>query len=212
MSNVSPLKNYWVQFRENEKFKNECSVILNARILNLNKCGSKYIGVGLSANFEPCVKIGGNKGFITLAENEWKLLLDYQGCILNHFYSQGDCMDVIEFEGVKIFFEELDLQGDTVRLTKFFKNNHFVYLGLETVCNLWQLLPLINNRIDALKKQQFGKYFNTFRTSLTRDYGDMVNTVFNVLMSRNNQCNENDSTMMELVLLYPNLLEEKLKL
>lgn len=190
-------------------------VTINNRLFNLNKSGSKFVGIGLNSSFEPCVKIAGNKGIsVTLTEVEWTALLDYQGCILNYFYSQEEPANPIEFDSdkrvnFKIFFETMG--QDNIRLVKIFKTGYYIYLGCETVSNLWQLLPLINNRLEMLKKLQFKSYFNTFQSTLNRNNGDLLDTIYCVLLSRKDQWNDNDTSMMELVLIYPDLLREKLE-
>lgn len=204
--------NEFFQFplEEHEKNDNDSNVVFNIRMCHLNKSGSKYVSVGFNMNFEECVKISGNKGFLVLSEREWKTLLNYQACILNYFYSKDeDYSSPLEFEEVKIFFEKMD---ENIHLIKIFKNGFYVYLGCETVHNLFQLTPFINQKICSLKKQHFGEYFNTFKSSLNYKCGNILDTVYNVLLSRKDQCNENDLAMMELVLVYPTFTNNKLKL
>lgn len=199
----------------------DCGILLNTKIYDLNKSGTKYVAVGLNKDFEPCVKIGGRKSYVVLTENEWKTLVEYQGCILNYFYSQDEYNSLEDFEKLKVFFEKISDNGcgEDIRLTKIFKNESYVYLGCETVSNLFQLTPLIDNTLERLNKQQFQNYLNAFRSSLGRSttttttYGsDVVNAIYSVLLTRKDYYCENDSIMMELVLLHPLLLEQKLKI
>lgn len=174
----------------------------------LNKSINKYMCIGLSTeDFNPCIKLSGNKGIsILLSENEWREILVYQGIITNNLFSSETRWEPLEFGDISIYFEKIRDEN----LLKIKKNGFYLYLGRETVCNMWQLIPLLEKRLIFLKNQQFKQYFSIFKNSYANNGGDIVNKIFEVLSAQENP-SENVCTIMEMVILHPSILERKIK-
>lgn len=174
----------------------------------LNKSVNKYICVGLSVDdLSPCIKISGNKGVsILLNESEWRELLEYQGVIINNLYLSDSRWEPLEFASIKLYFETV--KGENV--LKIVKNGFYIYLGRETVNNLWQLTPLLEKRLTLLKNQEFKQYFSILKNNYANAEGSIVNKIFEVLSIQEN-ASENACAIMELAISHPTILECKIK-
>lgn len=184
--------------------------LLNSKTYHLNNSLSKFVSVGLAFNdLTPRIIIGGQQGFqIILHEGDWNTFVSYEGVIANYFYSN-------------VGAEPLVIGKITVLLEKFNNFNiikiqdgdaNYICLGCESVDKLWALKDLVEYRIQILKKQEFEKYFNLFQRNIfNQEIGDVLTNVYDVLNPKQNTNSENVSTMMEMLILYPQELENKLK-
>ena len=78
---------------------------------------------------------------------------------------------------------------------------------------LWKIQELINYRIQNIKYQGFKKYLIIFQNSLntSKTFNGLVSDIYDVLNPSHNINSENVSTMLEMLIQYPNVLETKLK-
>lgn len=174
----------------------------------LSKSNNKYICVGLNVeDFNPTLKLSGNKGFsILLNECEWNEILNYQGVITNNLFSPtASSWYPIEFGNIGLYFEQICNQN----VLKIVKNDVYIYLERETVCNLWNLIPLLEKKITLLKNNQFKQYFSVFKNNYTIGEGGVVNKIFELLSAQENS-SENICALMELAILHPLILERKI--
>lgn len=182
-------------------------VVIGERAFPLNKSRCKYVSVGMTPeyNYDPCIRIMGNKGdLIMFSEYDWMDFLTYQGVITNYLYT-NDAADPIQFGNFKISFEQIS----SSRIIKIWKNEAYVYLGYETVCKLWELLPLIKYRIEMLKKLQFVNYFNLFKKSVQYQCGNIFVNASRILDSGENCPTENVCLVLEFMNLYPDAFEDE---
>lgn len=173
----------------------------------LNKSVCKYICIGLSVeDFNPCIKISGSKGAaIVLNESEWRELLIYQGVITSRLFLSDTREEPLEFGNIGVHFENIN--GENVLKIK--KNSFYLYLGKETVNNLWQLIPILEKRFTLLKNQQFKQYFSIFKNNYANCGGGIINKIYEVLCTEDNSI-ENACAVLELAVSHPLLLERKI--
>lgn len=189
-----------------EEIRND-TVIIGERKYNLNKSKSKFVSVGLAYNFgfTPSIQLSGNKNNqIVFDESEWNHLLSYQGIITSYLYS-NDKTEAINAGKFSLQFE----QFSNIRVIKILKDNRYIYLGYETVCKLWELLPLVKYRIEMLKRQQFANYFKILQKGLQNQVGNVFVNALNILRPQENPNSENVSIVMELIHMYPEVFEDE---
>lgn len=182
-------------------------VVLGERLFSLNKSKSKNVSVGLAYEYgyAPCIKLSGNRGdIIIFDENEWNHFLSYQGVITNYLYSNHK-EESVNTSKFCIDFQQISY----ARIIKISKNNSAVYLGYESVCKLWELLPLIRYRIDFVKRQQFSNYFRVLQKGLENQSGNVFTNTLNALRPQDNPNSENLSTVMEFIYMYPDVFESE---
>lgn len=180
-------------------------VVLGERIYKLNKSKCKFISTGLSYDmcYTPCVKMSGNKNdVIVFDENEWAQFITNESIITNYLYS-NDKVEPIRAGSFSIYFEQISAS----RVIKIWKNNSHVYLGFESICKLWELLPLVKYRVDMIKRLQFANYFKIVQKGLQRQGGNVFENVKNLLPPSENSNSENFGMLMELMYIYPDVFE-----
>lgn len=184
--------------------------IINSKQYSLNKSNTKFVNIGLlvEKNFEPCIEFSGQKQqSVVMSEEDWKILLQYQGVIANYLCSSATYREpIIDLQNITIHFEVIN----QTPIMKIKKNESYVYMGNETACNLWHQIPLIEYRLNILYKQKFELYFNIFKCSLLEEK-NCLQKVYDTLSPEENQNSENVCTMLEFLLINPELMEEKLK-
>lgn len=182
-------------------------VIIGAQSFALNKSNTKSICVGLCENFnyEPCIVLAGTKSDkIIFTLKEWSDLLSHQGIISNYFY-MFDTMDSITTDSFTIHFERFSTK-QVISLEKDWNN---LYLGFETVCNLWELLPLIKYQAEMMKNLKFATYFNVLKSGLQKQTGNLFSNALNILRPEENPNSQNVSLTLEVLYLYPEIFEKE---
>lgn len=185
--------------------------VINGKLYNLNNSRTKFVNIGLALDNDycPCIEIGAKAGVsIILNEDDWKQLLQHQGTISSYFFSIGYFDIPIRFNNFTIYFDKID-DYNIIKIKH--DDNRYIYLGCESTCKLWEMIPLIEYRLEMLKKQQFDRYFNGFKSNVLGQQGDLIPNVLHTLAPKQNPHNENVSTMMEMLAIYPDILEYKLK-
>lgn len=155
-------------------------VLINCSSYPLNKSKSKFVSVGLSSygGFAPMVQLYGRKAdWITFDEAEWKDLLENQGVITNSMCSREDSQHVLHI-GTKVFvFHDI---GST-RVVTIRSINSEICLAFESVCELWDMIQLIENRIYMLKGQNFSEFYINLIKGVATLPGDHITNISNVL-------------------------------
>lgn len=191
---------------DNGSVKLAAPIIVNQKSYHLNKSKSKHVTVGLAYDFgfQPCLTFSGNKCKpVVLNENEWRDLLQFQGILTNFFYSL-EKFTTLSTQALTITFEHYN----DVKFVKLEdKRNNYICLGIESLSQLWVLIPLIDYRLNFLKKQDFQNYFNSKLINVQGKPGDLCQQIINSISTVNCPCSENVSTLMELVYQHPNLPE-----
>lgn len=218
MSYYSPIKNnkesesnYFGGDLNNKMISSE-EKLLNNKMYGLNKSLSKFICVGISVkDFQPKVEFGSSKGFkIIFNEEEWNLFLEHQGVMANYLTFGNSEYTPINMENLTIYFEKFK-DSRVIKLQKY--NSDYLYFEKNTMDCLWEIQELINYRIQIIKYQEFEKYFNIFQNSvnINKNFNGLVSDIYDILNPIHNINSENVSTMLEMLIQYPNVLENKLK-
>lgn len=191
---------------DNNLGKNK-EILLNNNLFCLNT--SKYVSVGIGLdNFQPKIKIGSQKGFnIILTEEEWRSILKHQNEVINSCYSRDINHTPIKIGDVTIYFETTSQQLLLIKIEKF---NDNLYFTKDTLDKFWEIQELIDYRIQMLKNQEFEKYVSMIQTKLNPSV-DLFTNVYSALNPSQNTNSENVSTMLEMLSLYPNVIESKLR-
>lgn len=177
-------------------------VLLNCSTYPLNKSRSKFVSVGLSAHtpFVPLVQLHGLKGdWVTFDETEWRLLLENQGVISNYLYTDEGQQQLFSIGSKTLRFHSI---GST-RVVTFVKDSE-VCAAFDSICELWELIPLIDSRIRLLKDLQFDQFYGSVVkgiVGLSGDYKTHINAVLKEL-----QGSENAACMYEILKFTPDIL------
>jgi hypothetical protein len=154
------------------------SVLLNSTTFFLNKSRTKYVSVGLSvgSHYNPVIHLCGNRNqHVSFHEEDWNLFLQYQGLITNYLFSNEDTREwnPITLNHKTLHFETFNSR----RNIKIVDKDVVLWLGSETVFTLWELLPLIINRMEILKKQEFFVFYDNLIRNLCTMSGDIIENV-----------------------------------
>lgn len=181
-------------------------IIVNEKKYYLNNSKSKHITVGLSYDFgfQPCVTLGGNRIInpIILSEADWKELELYQSMLTTYFY----CCEkpkLVTLTSVSIDFGTLSNNNKFIKIID--KQGNYICLGLETFTQLRCILPLIDFRLNSLRKLNFQNYFNSKLAMINDKTGDICQKILCSMNPAAEGDSENDVTIMELLYLYPGL-------
>lgn len=71
-------------------------------------------------------------------ESEFEAFLRYQGVITNYLYCNSELANPIDCGNCVLEFQQLPV----CKVVKILKDNSFVFLAYDSVCNLWNVLPL----------------------------------------------------------------------
>lgn len=169
------------------KVKPPYPTLLLQRTYPLNKSRSKFATVGLSCSgsFGAVVVLHGQKNdWVLLDEVELKTLCEYQSIIRSYYYSGGDFQHqpVVINNLKKICFRAFGAKK-VILLQELCGSE--VYLGIESVVELWELLPLINYRKEVLKSLEFSKFYSNIIRGVASLPGDCKSNIESVLLNLN---------------------------
>lgn len=161
--------------------------LLLQRTYPLNKSRTKFATVGLSCSgsFGAVVVIHGQKNdWMLLDEVEWKTLCEYQSIIRSNYCSGGDFQQqpVVINSSKRICFQKIG--ANKVILLQELCGSE-VYLGIESVVELWELLSLIDYRKEVLKSLEFPKFYCNIIRGVASLSGDCKNNIESVLLNLN---------------------------
>lgn len=182
-------------------------VVIGEQRYALNKSECKFVSVGLSygSAYVPCIKLSGHNNIqVVFDENDWKKFLSHQGTITNYLY-YNEITHVIHEDNFSIDFVELSIG----RLIKISKGNNYIYMAYETICGLWEILPLVKYRIETIKNQQFTNYFKILQRGLQNQTGDIFENALNILKPEDNPNSQNICMILELIYIYPDIFEKQ---
>lgn len=179
-------KNVEVGANPTYKVKPPYPVLLNSRSYPLNKSRSKFVAVGLYCyqSFAPTVLIYGQKNdWILLNETEWKTFVENEYVISNYF-SSGACQpSPVKLSGLKrICF---DVVGGRKVVILQDKCGSEVYLGIESLVECWELLSLLEYKMELLRSLEFEKFYSKLIEGVWELPGDFKTNIENVLYTLN---------------------------
>lgn len=171
----------------NHKIKPPYPVLLTPRSYPLNKSKSKFATVGLCCygSFGTAVVLHGQKNdWILLDDAEWKILCENAGLIRNYLYSSGEFQpQPVAINGMKkICFHTI---GENKVILLQDRTASDVYLGAESIVELWELVSLIDYRKEILKTLEFDKFYVNIINGVANFPGDYKNNIESVLANLN---------------------------
>lgn len=185
-------------------FQKKRDVLIGERRFYLNKSNSKYISIALNynLNFTPSIIISGNKNdSVVFSEEQFEHFLSFQGVITHSLYKNEDetSMDCDQFS---LDFKKISNQ----LILKIWKDNSSVFLAYDTICSLWDLLPLIRYVVDLLKRQEFPSYYRVIQHSIQG--GDLKTQALKLLAPTQFLGSNNICLCLEFISLYPEVFNE----
>jgi len=183
-----------------EVINNQRGGVLNQKIYFVNKSRSKFVSVGLYPNlsFLPVVKISSSNGgqSIILNEREWQELLENQGILINYFLSDLQSGNqTLPLLSKNIAFQTFN----GIKLIKIEGEGCGVYLARKSMFELWDIVPLIQHKLDMLKRQQFVEFYYSVLRGILNIPGNMEDNVRNVISPLMVTNSENAYTMLEML-------------
>lgn len=173
--------------------------LINQRTYPLNKSRTKFVTVGLCGygNFAPVVQVNGLKNdWVVFDEVEWKSLLENQ-CGITNYFSQKDLqLAPINLNSFKrIAFQAI---GSTKVIAIEDLNGFETYLGLESLAELWELIPIIEYQIVLLKSFEFSKFYSSIVKGVAAIPGDVKLNILDII-SNLNITSDNVLCMLEML-------------
>lgn len=156
--------------------------LLSQSVYFLNKSNSKWVCVGLDHNlyFEPTIKIVGlKKQSITMNMEEWKKFVAHKLRIMSCFKKDNQLFSTFKIGDMKISYECFDGINKVLRMDK---NGECLYISQEGLLELWQLIELINIRIENLFNLNYGRYYKNIIESLSMMVGDVRSNMGNLIV------------------------------
>lgn len=158
-------------------------LLLNATSYPLNKSRTKFISVGLCSygSFAPAVVIYGQKGdWMFLDQTEWKALVENQGVICNYFSSGGFYPQLcVNLSSMKTIAFVTVAKKKVIVLQQ--RGGPEVYLGSESLSECWELLPLLEYKMELLQSHEFGKFYSSLINGVWSMPGNIKDNIENVL-------------------------------
>jgi hypothetical protein len=182
-------------------FQKKSPITIGERQFYLNKSHSKFVSVGLNYNFNfgICISLGGAKcANIILSEDEFRRIVDNQGVILNSLYT-GENQQTIDCTSFNLEFPRI---YDCIIL-KIVKDNLSICFNYDTICNLFDILSLLEYHIDLLKKREFPSYYKLIQSSLMFSKGNLKEEAIKLLAPKIFTGNIDISLCLEFILMYP---------
>lgn len=175
------------QIVNSDRYKElKCQLMINEKNYPLNKSKSKWLSIGLAAryNYEPAVKLYGYKGqTVILSEIAWMKLCEYQGIIMNYFYTNS-FWDPIITPYWSVNFEII--HGKKVVRISGYKGNEEIYFALDTLCNIGEMMDIVKYRMKVLKSQNFQHFYSGMLMRVSRMDGEMVTNLINEVTNEQN--------------------------
>lgn len=84
----------------------------------------------------------------------------------------------------------------------------FLYLGYESIVELWNLIQIMKYRIQMLNSQQFTVFYQKILKSARETPGELKKNIENLLHPLLTTNSENVYCMLELLHIYPTVLLE----
>lgn len=167
----------------NEKKYKPCPTLLSGASYSLNKSQSKHVSVGLQAygGFPVVIQIRGTRNdWVQFLETEWIAFLEQQGILSNYFYSSESQWSPLNLGQKTILFQKVDAKR-ILRIQD--RDGPEVCLGQESLEELWQLLRLLEFRVQTLKDLDFEPFYTNTIKRVADQPGDFRSNIVYVLES-----------------------------
>lgn len=177
--------------------------LINETNYFLNKSKTKNVSIGLAPQlaFSPVLKICGNNNnnnnqSMVFEKEEWLNLLDNETNLRNYFQS-GDVHWAPVSVGSKLISFHTIKYKKVIKITK---SDSELWLGWESVVEMFHLAHLINKRWEFLTLNTFESFYKNLISGVASMAGDHNVNIINILTTLNEVDNAaNALYMMEML-------------
>lgn len=184
---------------------NRCSApkVLNKRTYPLNKSKCKWLDVGFSPDlpFPPVIQIFGLKNdWLMFDYAEWKQLIEKQTYILRFFSSPEKEAAPVHLTTKILTFTTLKVHDKERKVVAIHDQcGNAVYLGPESFYVLWNIVGLIDYRVEILTGLNFHQFYTSIIKGVGDIGGDVKTNIENVLLPVMQTHSENAYCMLEML-------------
>ncbi|KAF5280060.1 hypothetical protein FQA39_LY18166 [Lamprigera yunnana] len=178
------------------------TMLLNQTIYYLNKSKNKWISVGLYYPFEfaSVVKIfGRSKQYVIFKEEEW-IQFHEQRENINKYFQTFDTMWKPRQIGSKTLTFEMIEEKKILKIEDMSGNE--VYLGWESVSEVWSLESVLRYRLSYFPSSNFKYYYEDVIWAVTEMSGDVKINIYNII-NRLSEKSDDVCCMLEVLFFMP---------
>ncbi|KAF5296712.1 hypothetical protein FQA39_LY12412 [Lamprigera yunnana] len=178
------------------------TMLLNQTIYYLNKSKSKWISVGLYYPFEfaSVVKIfGRSKQYVIFEEEEW-IQFQEQRENINKYFQTFDTMWKPRQIGSKTLTFEMIEEKKILKIEDMSGNE--VYLGWESVSEVWSLESVLRYRLSYSSGSNFKYFYEDVIRAVAEMSGDVKINIYNII-NRLSEKSDDVCCMLEVLLFMP---------
>ncbi|KAF5281366.1 hypothetical protein FQA39_LY17808 [Lamprigera yunnana] len=178
------------------------TMLLNQTIYYLNKSKSKWISVGLYYPFEfaSVVKIfGRSKQYVIFKEEEW-IQFHEQLENINKYFQTFDTMWKPRQIGSKTLTFEMIEEKKILKIEDMSGNE--VYLGWESVSEVWSLESVLRYRLSYSSGSNFKYFYEDVIRAVAEMSGDVKINIYNII-NRLSEKSDDVCCMLEVLLFMP---------
>ncbi|KAF5285663.1 hypothetical protein FQA39_LY16527 [Lamprigera yunnana] len=178
------------------------TLLLNQTIYYLNKSKSKWISVGLYYPFEfaSVVKIfGRSKQYVIFKEEEW-IQFHEQRENINKYFQTFDTMWKPRQIGSKTLTFEMIEEKKILKIEDMSGNE--VYLGWESVSEVWSLESVLRYRLSYSSGSNFKYFYEDVISAVAEMSGDVKINIYNII-NRLSEKSDDVCCMLEALLFMP---------
>ncbi|KAF5297914.1 hypothetical protein FQA39_LY11899 [Lamprigera yunnana] len=178
------------------------TMLLNQTIYYLNKSKSKWISVGLYYPFEfaSVVKIfGRSKQYVIFKEEEW-IQFHEQRENINKYFQTFDTMWKPRQIGSKTLTFEMIEEKKILKIEDMSGNE--VYLGWESVSEVWSLESVLRYRLSYSSGSNFKYFYEDVIRAVAEMSGDVKINIYNII-NRLSEKSDDVCCMLEVLLFMP---------
>ncbi|KAF5298552.1 hypothetical protein FQA39_LY11753 [Lamprigera yunnana] len=175
------------------------TLLLNQTIYYLNKSKSKWINVGLYYPFEfaSVVKIfGRSKQYVIFKEEEW-IQFHEQRENINKYFQTFDTMWKPRQIGSKTLTFEMIEEKKILKIEDMSGNE--VYLGWESVSEVWSLESVLRYRLSYSSGSNFKYFYEDVIRAVAEISGDVKINIYNII---NRLSEKSDDFIKKMWMLY----------
>ncbi|KAF5274889.1 hypothetical protein FQA39_LY07071 [Lamprigera yunnana] len=191
------------KYNINDLKTGDCETMLfNQKIYYLNKSKSKWISVGLYYSFEfaSVVKIfGRSKQYVIFKEEGW-IQFHEQRENINKYFQTFDTMWKPRQIGSKTLTFEMIEEMKILKIEDMSGNE--VYLGWESVSEVWSLESVLRYRLSYFSGSNFIYFYEDVIRAVAEMSGDVKINIYNII-NRLSEKSDDLCCMLEVLLFMP---------
>ncbi|KAF5298566.1 hypothetical protein FQA39_LY11767 [Lamprigera yunnana] len=178
------------------------TLLLNQTIYYLNKSKSKWISVGLYYPFEfaSVVKIfGRSKQYVIFKEEEWIQFHEQRENINKYFQTFDTMWKPRQIDSKTLTFEMIE-EKKILKIEDMSGNE--VYLGWESVSEVWSLESVLRYRLSYSSSSNFKYFYEDVIRAVAEMSGDVKINIYNII-NRLSEKSDDVCCMLEVLLFMP---------